>query len=153
MGFWPPEAGGDPTRISARHGSLTWDVVVVGAGPSGSAAARACAEGGLSTLCIEEHGTIGYPVQCAGLLSTSAFEECGVSGESIQNEVSGARMVSDLGGELLFDAGSQRPTSWIGAASTGRWRRERRMLEPSSSSRPAYQAYRALPSDPGHPGA
>ncbi|MGB4579980.1 MAG: NAD(P)/FAD-dependent oxidoreductase [Methanoculleus sp.] len=84
---------------------MTWDVVVVGAGPSGSAAARACAEGGLSTLCIEEHGTIGYPVQCAGLLSTSAFEECGVSGESIQNEVSGARMVSDLGGELLFDAG------------------------------------------------
>ncbi|WP_337589804.1 NAD(P)/FAD-dependent oxidoreductase [Methanoculleus bourgensis] len=83
---------------------MTWDVVVVGAGPSGSAAARACAEKGLATLCIEEHGTIGYPVQCAGLLSTSAFEECGVSRGSIQNEVSGARMVSDLGGELLFDA-------------------------------------------------
>lgn len=79
-------------------------MVVVGAGPSGSAAARACAEKGLTTLCIEEHGTIGYPVQCAGLLSTSAFEECNVSRESIQNEVSGARMISDLGGELLFDA-------------------------------------------------
>ena len=90
--------------ISVRHGSLTWDVIVVGAGPSGCAAARACAEKGLSTLCIEEHGTIGYPVQCAGLLSTSAFEECNVSRASIQNEVSGARMVSDLGGELLFDA-------------------------------------------------
>lgn len=76
----------------------------MGAGPSGCAAARACAEKGLSTLCIEEHGTIGYPVQCAGLLSTSAFEECNVSRASIQNEVSGARMVSDLGGELLFDA-------------------------------------------------
>ncbi|MCK8519437.1 geranylgeranyl reductase family protein [Methanoculleus sp. 7T] len=83
---------------------LVWDVVVVGAGPSGSAAARACAEKGLATLCIEEHGTIGYPVQCAGLLSTSAFAECDVSRQSVQNEVSGARMVSDLGGELLFDA-------------------------------------------------
>ena len=76
----------------------------MGAGPAGSAAARACAEAGLATLCIEEHGTIGYPVQCAGLLSASAFAECGVSKRSVQNEVSGARMVSDLGGELLFDA-------------------------------------------------
>ena len=77
----------------------------MGAGPAGSAAARACAEEGLSTLCIEEHGTIGYPVQCAGLLSVSALAECGVSNRSVLNEVSGARMVSGLGGELLFDAG------------------------------------------------
>jgi geranylgeranyl reductase family protein len=77
---------------------------VVGAGPAGSAAARACAEEGLSTLCIEEHGTIGHPVQCAGLLSASAFAECEVSKRSVLNEVTGARMVSGLGGELLFDA-------------------------------------------------
>ncbi|KUG21068.1 MAG: NAD(P)/FAD-dependent oxidoreductase [Methanomicrobiaceae archaeon] len=81
-----------------------YDVVVVGAGPCGSAAARSCAEHDLHTLCIEEHATIGYPVQCAGLLSTAAFEECRVSRRSILNEVSGARMVSGLGGELLFDA-------------------------------------------------
>ncbi|WP_342770400.1 MULTISPECIES: NAD(P)/FAD-dependent oxidoreductase [unclassified Methanoculleus] len=81
-----------------------WDVVVVGAGPAGSAAAQACAEEGLTTLCIEEHGTIGYPVQCAGLLSASAFAGCGVSKQSVLNEVSGARMISGLGGELLFDA-------------------------------------------------
>jgi len=88
-----------------RRDKLTWDVIVVGAGPAGSAAARACAEEGLSTLCIEEHGTIGHPVQCAGLLSTSAFAECGVSRRSILNEVSGARMFSGLGGEISFDAG------------------------------------------------
>ena len=76
----------------------------MGAGPSGTAAARACAEKGLKTLCIEEHGTIGHPVQCAGLLSASAFAECGVSRRSVYNEVTGARMVSGLGGELLFDA-------------------------------------------------
>jgi len=99
------QAAGRPILTSARHGNLVWDVVVVGAGPAGSAAARACAEEGLKTLCIEEHGTIGHPVQCSGLLSASAFAECDVSKRSVQNEVAGARMVSDLGGELLFDAG------------------------------------------------
>ncbi len=82
-----------------------YDVVVVGAGPVGSAAALACAEYGLSTLCIEEHGTIGYPVQCAGLLSQNAFHECEVSGKSVLNEVSGAEVVTDSGNHLLINAG------------------------------------------------
>jgi len=80
------------------------DVIVAGAGPAGCAAARACAERGLSTLCIEEHGTIGYPVQCAGLLSLAAFEECRVSRRSILNTVTGARVISSRGSELCFDA-------------------------------------------------
>lgn len=33
---------------------MTWDVVVVGAGPGGLAAARECARGGLSTLLLDE---------------------------------------------------------------------------------------------------
>ncbi|MDD1717468.1 MAG: FAD-dependent oxidoreductase, partial [Methanoregulaceae archaeon] len=83
----------------------TWDVIVVGAGPAGSAAARACAGAGLSVLCIEEHGTIGHPVQCAGLLSANALGECRVSERSVLHRVSGARFVSSLGSELLIDAG------------------------------------------------
>ena len=82
-----------------------YDVVVVGAGPVGCAAALACAEYGLSTLCIEEHGTIGHPVQCAGLLSQNAFRECEVSEKSVLNEVSGADVSSDSGNHLLIDAG------------------------------------------------
>ncbi len=85
-----------------------YDVVVVGAGPAGSAAARACAEAGLRTLCIEEHGTIGYPVQCAGLLSIAAFDECRVSTRSILNTVSGARFIPSAGEPLEIDAGSPR---------------------------------------------
>ncbi len=81
-----------------------YDVVVAGGGPVGSAAARECAKYGLSVLCIEEQGTIGYPVQCAGLLSIAAFTECGVSNRSIQNTVVGARVVSGAGHELLIDA-------------------------------------------------
>jgi digeranylgeranylglycerophospholipid reductase len=83
----------------------TWDVIVVGAGPAGSAAARACAGAGLSVLCLEEHGTVGHPVQCAGLLSTNALGECRVSERSVLHRVSGARLVSSLGSELLIDAG------------------------------------------------
>ncbi len=85
-----------------------YDVVVVGAGPVGSMAARLCAEYGLSTLCIEEHGTIGYPVQCAGLLSGNAFSECEVSKKSVLNEVSGAEIISDSGRRLLIDAGTTK---------------------------------------------
>ncbi|QSZ66641.1 NAD(P)/FAD-dependent oxidoreductase [Methanofollis aquaemaris] len=81
-----------------------YDVAVVGAGPSGSAAARACAEAGLSVLCIEEHAAPGFPVQCAGLLSCRAFSGCEVSDRSVLNTVQGARVVSDLGAEVFFDA-------------------------------------------------
>lgn len=84
---------------------MSYDVVVVGAGPAGTAAARECARLGLSTLCIEEHGTIGYPVQCAGLLSTAAFGECRLASErSILNRVTGARVITGAGSELLIDA-------------------------------------------------
>ncbi len=81
-----------------------YDVVVVGAGPAGSAAARRCAEQGLSTLCIEEHGTIGHPVQCAGLLSIAAWRECSVSRRSIQQEIRGARFVTSSGDTYTLDA-------------------------------------------------
>lgn len=88
--------------------SETYDVVVIGAGPAGAAAAASCASAGLSTLVIEEHATIGYPVQCAGLLSEAAFAECRVSERSVLNRVQGARIASDLGGSLLFDAGKTK---------------------------------------------
>ena len=81
-----------------------YDIVVAGAGPAGCAAARACAESGLSVLCIEEQGSIGYPVQCAGLLSRAAFEECAVSRRSILNTVTGARVISSAGHALVIDA-------------------------------------------------
>jgi digeranylgeranylglycerophospholipid reductase len=81
-----------------------YDVLVVGAGPAGSAAAQGCAKRGLTTLCIEEHGTIGYPVQCAGLLSNAAWQECGVSPRSILHEIWGARFVTSRGEEFTLDA-------------------------------------------------
>ncbi len=45
-----------------------YDVIVVGAGPAGSAAAKATAEKGARTLLLEEHTKIGIPQHCSGLL-------------------------------------------------------------------------------------
>ncbi|MDE2443108.1 MAG: NAD(P)/FAD-dependent oxidoreductase [Methanocorpusculum sp.] len=81
-----------------------YDVIIAGAGPTGSAAARFCAEAGLRTLVLEEHATIGYPVQCAGLLSNSAFAECAVSAAPVLNRVYGARICGSAGHELSFAA-------------------------------------------------
>jgi digeranylgeranylglycerophospholipid reductase len=85
-----------------------YDVVVVGAGPAGSACARRCAELGLSCLLLEEHATIGHPVQCAGLLSVAAMKECRVSDRPVLNRVSGARIKTSLGSELAFDSGTTK---------------------------------------------
>jgi len=41
-----------------------FDVVVVGAGPAGSLAARAAAEGGATTLLVDHRSELGHPVQC-----------------------------------------------------------------------------------------
>ncbi len=84
-----------------------YDVVVVGAGPAGSAAAESCAKAGLNVLLIEEQAHIGVPVQCAGLLSCSAFDECRVSTRSVLNTVSGATINTE-NATLSFDAGKTK---------------------------------------------
>ncbi len=71
---------------------MSYDVVVVGAGPVGSTAARYAALNGASVLLLEEHPSIGSPVGCTGLLSTRAIAECELkpSDEFVFNSVRGA---------------------------------------------------------------
>jgi len=47
---------------------LDVDVLVVGAGPAGSTAARFCAGEGIDVLMIDRRKEIGYPVQCGELM-------------------------------------------------------------------------------------
>ena len=51
-----------------------YDIVVVGAGPAGAAAAQMAAERGLKTVILEEHRVIGIPVHCSGFISPAASQ-------------------------------------------------------------------------------
>ncbi len=47
----------------------SYDVIVVGAGPAGSTAARYAAQGGASVLVLEKDRDVGYPVRCGEAVS------------------------------------------------------------------------------------
>jgi len=84
---------------------MKYDVVVVGAGPVGSTAARYAARNGAKVLLLEEHPSIGSPVGCTGLLSTRAVAECELkpSDDFVFNSVRGAFVHSPDGQCLPID--------------------------------------------------
>ena len=73
-----------------NHTDMDYEVVVVGAGPAGCLAAKYAAKNGAKTLIIEEHASIGSPVQCAGLLSVNAVRECEIAPDSRFHPITGA---------------------------------------------------------------
>lgn len=52
-----------------------YDIIVVGAGPSGSTAARYAASKGVSVLILEKDRDVGYPVRCGEAISKKGLEE------------------------------------------------------------------------------
>ena len=73
---------------------LECDVVVVGAGPAGSLAARSAAEMDSNVILIEEHGKVGYPIYCAEGLSLAGIEDAGIKPEPpiVSQEITKARV-------------------------------------------------------------
>jgi len=73
---------------------LECDVVVVGAGPAGSLAARTAAEKGTQVILLEEHPEVGRPVFCAEGLSLNGIKDAGVKPEPpiVCQEISKARV-------------------------------------------------------------
>ena len=70
--------------------NFDYDVVVVGAGPVGSTISYYLAQNGLNVAIIEKKKEIGYPLQCAGILSRHIFENNVLPDEVILNSVKGA---------------------------------------------------------------
>lgn len=82
-----------------------YDVVVVGAGPTGSNVARLLAGRGWSVLLLEEHPQVGLPVQCAGLVTPRTFEHTPFPiGDLWQNDLTGAKVFAPDGTAIEFDA-------------------------------------------------
>ena len=67
------------------------DVVVIGGGPAGTTVATQLASAGHDVLVLEEHGEIGAPVHCTGLLGFEAFEEFNLPRQLILAEAGSAR--------------------------------------------------------------
>ncbi len=79
------------------------DVLVVGAGPAGSTVADRLSRLGHSVLVIEEHGRVGYPVQCAGLVSRRVLDLANAP-EVVRRSVHGASVFSPQLRSIRFSA-------------------------------------------------
>ncbi len=72
-----------------------YDVVVVGAGPGGSVAAREAARHGLSTLLLERRREIGTPLACAEAVRRAGFDRLtAVDPAWISAPIHGGRLVT-----------------------------------------------------------
>jgi len=69
---------------------LNYDIIVVGAGPTGSVVAEAVAKEGYSVLVLEEHSEIGLPEHCTGKISINALKVLKLKPTSILQRVRGA---------------------------------------------------------------
>lgn len=80
---------------------ISYDVVVVGAGPAGSIAVRRAAMAGARTLVIEEHAASGSPVQCTGLVSSKTLDVCDIEpGAWVYQKIRGAHIFSPDGSSI-----------------------------------------------------
>ncbi|MFI5418618.1 MAG: NAD(P)/FAD-dependent oxidoreductase [Candidatus Lutacidiplasmatales archaeon] len=83
------------------------EVLVVGAGPAGSTVAEKLAASGHEVLLVEEHAEVGYPVQCAGLVSSRVIELAGTS-EMVRRPIHGAAVFGPSMRSIEFRAPNPR---------------------------------------------
>ncbi len=84
--------------------SHEFDVIIIGAGPAGSAAAFTAAEQGVSVLLLEEHPKIGVPVVCAeGIIRHSIEGYLAIKSEWVATHISGAYIRNPAGEEFRIN--------------------------------------------------
>lgn len=80
-------------------GNLKYDIVVIGAGPAGSRAARLLAEREFSVLLLEKRARIGYPVRCAEAVGPRSDVERFITLDDtlVSAEINGVKVVAPNG--------------------------------------------------------
>jgi len=88
-----------------------YDVVVIGAGPTGCYAAKGLARLGYEVLVLEEHTEIGEPVHCTGIISIEAYQRFDLDRACIETNLSSARFFSP--GGQSFRVSSDEPQAVV----------------------------------------
>lgn len=83
------------------------ETLVVGAGPAGATVAHDLAAAGREVLVVEEHGRVGRPVQCAGLVSRRVLE-LGDAARVVRAPVHGAAVFAPDLTSIAFTAPQPR---------------------------------------------
>jgi geranylgeranyl reductase family protein len=76
----------------------SYDIIIIGAGPAGSSAARASAQLGARVLLIDRRQRLGIPVQCAEFVPQWICRHASFSSTCIMQEVE--KMVTHLSGRI-----------------------------------------------------
>jgi len=89
------------------------DVVVVGAGPSGSFSALTAAKMGAEVVVCEEHKEVGLPSHCAGHVSIKGLKRLGLHlpAKVVENKIKGAVFYSPSG--LEFRVRLASPVTYV----------------------------------------
>lgn len=80
-----------------------YDVIVVGAGPTGGTAAKKCAEHGLRTLLLDKRQEIGSPVRCGEGYPGYAARLCGIAPDPTW-------CTMEINGAILYTPNQKRMT-------------------------------------------
>lgn len=95
----------DDIYFIERKKMTEYDVIVVGAGPAGSTAAKIIAEAGFKVLVIEK-GHLGRNKPCAGGITIRTFEKLNLDfGDFVEREISGTRIYSPNNSVIEHDYG------------------------------------------------
>lgn len=84
---------------------LKTDVLVIGAGPSGSIAARTVAENNIDVLLIDKKSEIGSPKRCAEGIITSTLDELNIKPDKrwISRKISGIEIIAPNSKKITLD--------------------------------------------------
>lgn len=87
--------------------TLSCDVLIVGAGPAGSSAARAAALNKADTLVLDSRNTVGSPVQCAEFIPTQLLSQVRLTSDCVAQRIEGMKTYLPGGEETVTRAGGR----------------------------------------------